>query len=99
MMVPAAAKLEHRYRGLEMPVSIIAGDGDRIVDTDQQSMRLHEAIDGSELHILPGVGHMVHHSDLEAVLAGMAPQDGLDETMPALVGAHLPHAGLVHSPR
>jgi pimeloyl-ACP methyl ester carboxylesterase len=61
LMVPSAAKLEGRYREISLPVSIIAGADDRIVDTEHQSVRLHDVIGGSELRVLPGLGHMVHH--------------------------------------
>lgn len=69
MMVPSAAKLQGRYRDLKMPVSIVAGDGDRIVDTSVQSERLHESIAGSRLRVFPGVGHMVHHIEPRGVMA------------------------------
>jgi pimeloyl-ACP methyl ester carboxylesterase len=61
LMVPAAAKLEERYRELRLPVSIIAGADDRIVDTEHQSVRLHDVVGESELRVLPGLGHMLHH--------------------------------------
>ncbi|MBV9219545.1 MAG: alpha/beta hydrolase [Methylobacteriaceae bacterium] len=60
-MVPAAARLEKRYAELRLPVTIVAGAEDQIVDTNSQSGRLHETISESELHVLPGLGHMAHH--------------------------------------
>jgi len=38
-----------------------ASPHDQIADVDRQSRRLHEEIPQSELTILPGLGHMVHH--------------------------------------
>lgn len=68
MMISSAAKLQSLYGQLEIPVSIIAGDGDQVVDTDAQSERLHEALPASRLRILSDVGHMVHHSEPQRVM-------------------------------
>ncbi|GIL40918.1 alpha/beta fold hydrolase [Roseiterribacter gracilis] len=67
-MMPSAARLQHHYRTLHMPVAIVSGDGDRIVDPAVHAERLHTAIAGSALTIIPGAGHMVHHSASAAVL-------------------------------
>jgi pimeloyl-ACP methyl ester carboxylesterase len=61
LMLPAAARLSKRYGKLRIPVFIIAGARDEIVDTDSQSLRLHAAIPGSDLKILPELGHMIHY--------------------------------------
>jgi len=44
--------LEGRYHGLRLPVCIMAGGGDRIVDPAHQSIRLHAMIEQSELRVL-----------------------------------------------
>ena len=62
MMVPAAASLSKRYGELKMPVTIVAGSGDRLVDPSDQSIRLHAALPGSRLEIAEGAGHMVHYT-------------------------------------
>ena len=67
MMIPNALKFQDRYGELKMPVTIVAGSGDEIV-TKQQSERLHHDISQSKLHVLAGVGHMVHHSVVSAVV-------------------------------
>jgi pimeloyl-ACP methyl ester carboxylesterase len=46
---------------LMVPVSIVVGADDRLIKAKSQSMRLHENIPGSALHVIPGIGHMVHH--------------------------------------
>jgi pimeloyl-ACP methyl ester carboxylesterase len=61
LMIPAAAELRHRYGELEMPVVIVAGTEDRIVDPGRQSGRLHRDLPRSEFIALPGGSHMVHH--------------------------------------
>jgi pimeloyl-ACP methyl ester carboxylesterase len=58
----AAALLQPLYRKLRLPVCIITGDADAIVDADEHSRRLHEEVAGSALTILPGLGHMIHYS-------------------------------------
>jgi pimeloyl-ACP methyl ester carboxylesterase len=67
-MVPAAAGLEGRYHGLRLPVSIMAGGDDRIVDPEHQSIRLHAMIEHSELRVLPGLGHMIHYFATDQVV-------------------------------
>jgi pimeloyl-ACP methyl ester carboxylesterase len=59
-MVPSAASLRAHYPELDIPVRILAGAGDLVV-RPRQAERLHAAINGSELRIVPGVGHMIHH--------------------------------------
>jgi pimeloyl-ACP methyl ester carboxylesterase len=60
LMMPCAAGLRAHYHELSMPVVIMAGAGDLVVSS-RHAERLHEAIPGSALQIVPGVGHMVHH--------------------------------------
>ena len=68
MMVPNALTFQDRYGELRMPVTIVAGSGDEIVTSQRQSERLHQDITQSKLHVLAGVGHMVHHSVASAVM-------------------------------
>jgi pimeloyl-ACP methyl ester carboxylesterase len=69
-MVPSAMSLQAHYGALSLPVAIMAGDGDKIV-SDRLAQRLHGAIPGSTLQIIPGVGHMVHHSATDQVTAAI----------------------------
>jgi pimeloyl-ACP methyl ester carboxylesterase len=61
-MIPAARLLEQRYHDLAMAVSLIAGDGDLVVDPKAHTERLHRELPESTLTIVPGAGHMVHHA-------------------------------------
>ena len=70
-MIPAARRLAPRYGEIELPVAIIAGRGDRIVDTDKQSARLHHELPHSRLILLDGVGHMAHHNAMRDVAAAV----------------------------
>jgi pimeloyl-ACP methyl ester carboxylesterase len=44
-----------------LPVAIVTGADDKIVDVSRQSERLHKELSRSEFIALPGLGHMVHH--------------------------------------
>jgi pimeloyl-ACP methyl ester carboxylesterase len=67
LMIPAAAAFRDRYQELRLPVAILAGEGDRIVDVGRQSARLHQALPQSVLTVVPGLGHMLHHGAPELV--------------------------------
>ncbi|MDQ4061019.1 MAG: alpha/beta hydrolase [Pseudomonadota bacterium] len=71
MMLPAALALRPRYRELRVPVIIMAGRGDRHVPPQRHSAWLHEQIPGSELRLVEGAGHMVHHTFPEQALAAI----------------------------
>ena len=61
-MVPAAVSAQGRYSALaDLPVLLVAGEKDRIVDPDGQSGRLHRELPNSTLVVVPGAGHMVHY--------------------------------------
>jgi pimeloyl-ACP methyl ester carboxylesterase len=67
-MTPRTKTVEERYGELRrMPISIVVGAEDQIVDVERQSVRLHRALPHSDLHIVPGLGHMVHHGAAEVV--------------------------------
>jgi pimeloyl-ACP methyl ester carboxylesterase len=68
LMIPAAAEMQHHYHELVVPVVIIAGADDQIVTMRQQSERLHHELPGSELIVLPRVGHMAHHTAPDLVI-------------------------------
>ena len=71
LMIPNALAARGRYRELTMPVAIVAGEEDRIVDIDSQSARLHAELPQSTFDSLPGVGHMVHQTGPERVMAAI----------------------------
>jgi pimeloyl-ACP methyl ester carboxylesterase len=67
LMTPTVMELRRHYQDLRVPVTIITGADDQIVDVGRQSERLHRDLPGSEFISLPGLGHMVHHLDPGAV--------------------------------
>ena len=62
-----AAAMRDRYGELRLPVAIMAGRDDRVVDVGRHAIRLHERIPHSGLRLVPGAGHMVHHAVPERV--------------------------------
>ena len=60
-MVPAVAALRHGYPNLRLPVTIMAGTEDKIVDFGTQAVWFHEALPQSALELIPSTGHMFHY--------------------------------------
>jgi pimeloyl-ACP methyl ester carboxylesterase len=59
LMIPSTLGLPAGHKRLSVPVIIVAGDGDEVV-FKRSAERLHAEIEGSDLQIVPGAGHMVH---------------------------------------
>jgi pimeloyl-ACP methyl ester carboxylesterase len=68
LMIPDAFKLRNQYADLKMPVVIIAGEQDRLIDIDTQSARLHSEISQSKFHRVPGNGHMIQQTATDQVM-------------------------------
>ncbi|OWW22789.1 alpha/beta hydrolase [Noviherbaspirillum denitrificans] len=71
LMIPSAFALRHRYHELTMPVVIMAGDGDKHVDSRTQSEQLHRELPHSSYHVTHGAGHMLHHFAPDEVLGAI----------------------------
>ena len=71
LMIPDAVKLRNQYANLKMPVVIVAGDEDRLVDIDAESTRLHHDIPQSRFHRVPGEGHMIHQTATGVVMSAI----------------------------
>ena len=71
LLIPAAAATEARHRDLDMPVAIVIGDGDRLVDPGRQSLRLASELPQAELITVPGGGHMVHYQAPDRIAAAV----------------------------
>lgn len=71
LMIPDAFYFRNEYARLKMPVVIVAGDEDRLVDTDTQSSRLHRDVQQSSFHRVPGSGHMIHQTATGVVMAAI----------------------------
>ncbi len=70
-MIPEATSSSDRYKELLMPVTIISGDKDLVVNYEDHSKRLHEELPHSELVVVPDTGHMVHYAAPERVAAAV----------------------------
>jgi pimeloyl-ACP methyl ester carboxylesterase len=75
-MIPGAVAMRHRYQELTMPVVIMAGAKDRVVN-GKQPRRLHAEIPHSILRLVPGVGHMLHYAVPEEVAEAIEEAEGL----------------------
>ena len=67
LMIPDAFMLRDQYADLKMPVVIIAGEDDKLIDVDSQSARLHSDISQSRFHKLAGNGHMIQQTATDQV--------------------------------
>lgn len=56
------------YQTIHLPVAIVTGDADRIVNPVTDAYPLHQAIKGSRLAVLPHTGHEIPQSDPSAVV-------------------------------
>jgi pimeloyl-ACP methyl ester carboxylesterase len=70
MIVPSTMGLTDECRRLNVPVALICGAGDQMVDP-QHSARLQKIVKGSTLSTLLFHGHMVHHTATARVLAAI----------------------------
>jgi pimeloyl-ACP methyl ester carboxylesterase len=61
-LFPFVVRHSRRYGELRMPVAILSGDADSVVSVDIHARALARDVEGSRLVILPGGGHMPHHS-------------------------------------
>ncbi|WBH15552.1 alpha/beta fold hydrolase [Sphingomonas radiodurans] len=60
-MPAAAARLAKRYGELKLPVTILWGEGDKLVDQSIQSARLLRELSQAVGLEIAGGGHMIHH--------------------------------------
>jgi pimeloyl-ACP methyl ester carboxylesterase len=71
LMIPAAFASSKAYGELEMPTIILAGDDDRLIDINKQSVRLHGEVKQSKLHRIAGAGHMIQQSATPDLMAAI----------------------------
>lgn len=67
-MVPAAADLSRHYGEVLLPVEIFVGTEDKLVKPKKQSIRLHETLPHSRLHLMTGEGHMLHYRRIREIV-------------------------------
>jgi pimeloyl-ACP methyl ester carboxylesterase len=71
LMVPDAFTFRNRYADLKMPVVIVAGAQDMLVDIDKQSARLHSEVPQSRFHRIAGNGHMIQQTATDQVMSAI----------------------------
>ncbi len=69
--------VQPRYAALRLPVAILSGDADAVVEPGEQSCRLNAEVAGSTLTLLPGQGHMIHYSAKARILRAVEAQMAL----------------------
>jgi pimeloyl-ACP methyl ester carboxylesterase len=62
------SEMQAGYAGLSLPIEVVHGDADEIVGLAIHSERLAAEVAAAELTVIPGGGHMPHHSHPEVVL-------------------------------
>ncbi len=68
---PHIVLMADAYPTLDLPVEIVHGTADAIVPHDVHAVPLSKALPDAQLTLLPGVGHMPHHADPDAVVAAI----------------------------
>ena len=71
LMIPSAISSAKTYSELAIPIIIVAGEEDRLIDIDEQSARLHDEVKQSKMHRIPGAGHMVQQSATGELMAAI----------------------------
>ena len=71
IMNEEASTLQPGYKSMRMPVIVMAGGDDRIVSADAHSVRLQTQLPNSEVEVVPSIGHMIHHSATDRVVAAV----------------------------
>jgi pimeloyl-ACP methyl ester carboxylesterase len=83
LMIPGAFMLRTRYSDLKMPVVIIAGERDKLVDIDTQSVRLHSDVSQSRFHRIAKQGHMIHQTATDQVMSAICEVSGASTALAA----------------
>jgi pimeloyl-ACP methyl ester carboxylesterase len=65
------AALSQRYSEIDIPVVIVTGDTDRVLDPAQHAYPLHQTIKHSKLVVLPQTGHQLPQTQPDAVVAAI----------------------------
>ena len=68
---PHEVEMSDRYGEINVPDEIVHGDADTIVPLNVHSIKLPDQIDGANLTVLEGVGHMPQHSHAADVIAAI----------------------------
>ncbi len=65
---PQVVEMSRRYDTLTLPIEVLHGDADTIVPITVHARPLSQRLPSAHLTELPGVGHMPHHTNPQAVI-------------------------------
>ena len=65
---PQVVEMSAQYGEINVPVELVHGDADTIVPVSIHSARIPDLIQGANLTVLPGIGHMPQHAAPQAVI-------------------------------
>lgn len=68
---PHVVEMSAQYGSITVPVEVVHGDADTIVPLEVHSAKLPDQIEGANVTVLKGVGHMPQHTNPEAVIAAI----------------------------
>ena len=68
---PSLSALSEHYRDIDIPVVIITGSADRLLDPEEHAYRLHRTIKNSTLIVLPETGHQLPQTRPDTVIAAI----------------------------
>lgn len=71
LMVPAAIALSQRYGELNVPIIVMAGRGDLIAHVSEHAEPFARQVDGADLRIVEGQGHLFHYAVPSQVVAAV----------------------------
>lgn len=63
--------LSEHYRDIEMPVVIVTGSADRLLNPEEHAYPLHKTIRNSKLVVLPETGHQLPQTRPDAVISAV----------------------------
>ena len=87
MLPEVTTRLSASYKQVDVPIRLLAGSEDGIVDTNAHSVRLHRELRHSTLKVIPRCGHMVHHAaPNEVARAIVGVRQAVGQTRPACLG-------------
>jgi pimeloyl-ACP methyl ester carboxylesterase len=93
LMIPSVLKLYKRYSELTIPVQLLAGADDALINPGHNSARLVNDLPDSTVHTRPGQGHMVHYAHVDDIMQAIAtvrttPIRGIGKIDNAAASAH-----------
>lgn len=65
---PYVVEMSQQYSTIKMPVEVVHGTADTIVPATVHSLKLPDQIDGANVTLLDGIGHMPQHAPPQAVI-------------------------------